>query len=119
MPITIQNTPGDGTFQAAITLPDAGHSVTIEGSVWPGAQGNPNVETPFTGSPLTAPTPPGSGFIYWIIEANQSTGALDMQQNTTGFPIANTAGCITIFQQTLSPSNTDDAEDPTDATPDQ
>ena len=119
MSLTITNTPGDGTFQAAIQLPDSGQNILVEGSIWPGATGDPNTETIFSGSPLTAPSPPGSGSIYWIIEVNQTTGALDIQQNTTGFPVTNSAGCITIFQQTLTSSNTDDALDATSVTPDQ
>jgi len=118
MGLTITNCPADNTFQATIALPDSGTSVSVTGCCNPsGVDGL--TDTAFTGSPLTAPTPPGSGIINWLIEFNTSTGALDILQNTTPgtFP-TNTAGCQTIFQQTLSPGQTDPSLNNTDVTPD-
>lgn len=119
MGLNISNQPADGTWVATIGLPDSGTTVTVEGSVNPGGIDG-LADTAMTGSPLTAPTAPGSGSIFWIIEANTTTGALDVQQNTTGFGnFVNTAGCVTIFAQTLVPGNTDESQNSTDVTSDQ
>lgn len=112
MPLTISNYPADNTFISSIQLPDSGTSILVTGAINPSTLG----EISFTGSPVTSPVAPASGFIYWLVEVNTTTGALDMQQSTTSFP-ANNAGCITIFQQTLAPSNTDPALVSTSVTP--
>lgn len=112
MPLTISNYPADNTFMSSIQLPDSGTSILVTGALNPSTPG----EVGFTGSPVTSPVAPASGSVYWLIEVNTTTGALDMQQSTTGFP-ANNAGCITIFQQTLMPTNTDPALVPTSVTP--
>lgn len=119
MPMTVTNAPGDGSFIASIQLPDTnGGNVLIGGSLNPNGVYNANTqEVTFTGSPLTAPVAPVSGTTFWLIEVNATTGALDVQSSSSGFP-ANTAGCFTIFQQQLTSVTTDDAENSTDVTPD-
>lgn len=116
MSMTVSNFPSDNTWTASIELPDSGTAITVTGAINPsGIDGL--TDTAMTGSPLTAPSPPGSGSIYWLIEVNTSTGALDILQSTSAFP-SNSAGCVTIFQQTLTSSTTDPALNPTDITPD-
>lgn len=118
MPLNITNSPANNTWIATVSLPDSGTSIIVTGATNPTGL-NGNLDISFTGSPLTAPTPPASGSIYWIIELNTVTGALNLQQNTTGFNnIVNTAGSVTIFQQVLTPGQTDPALVPTDLTPD-
>lgn len=120
MSTTISNIPGDGTFQANIELLDSGTSAIVQGALWPGATGNPNTETAMTGSPITTPTPPGAGLVYWIIQVDTLTvpGAVSVKQSTVAMPVSD-AGNILIFQQTLAPGNTDPALVATDVTPDQ
>ena len=116
MSMTITNAPADNKWQASIQLPDSGTTCNVTGCINPsGIDGS--TDTAMTGSPLTMPTPPGSGSIYWLIEVNTTTGALDILQSTSAMP-TNTGGCITIFQQTLTASTTDPAENATDVTPD-
>lgn len=116
MPLTILNTPADNLWQAAIQLPDSGTTVQVTGCINPSGI-NGQTDTNMTGSPLTAPAPPASGNTYWLIEVNTTTGALDILQSNTAMP-ANSPGCVTIFQQTLAPAQSDPALVPTDVTPD-
>ena len=117
MPLTISSAAGDNTWLASIGLPDSGTAVTLAGSCNPsGLDGSTDVAMSPTS--LTAPTPPGSGSIYWIIEANLTTGAVDIQQSTVSMPTGSGAGYQTIFQQTLTPATTDPSENGSDVTPD-
>ena len=117
MPLTISNTTGDGALDpyidSAIELPDTGTSVTVTGTVRPAG----GVSAVLNGSPLTSPAPPASGLVYWLIEANLTTGALTVLQSASAMPAVDT-GCVLLFQQTLSPGATDAALVPTDVTPD-
>lgn len=115
MPLTILNAPADNLWQCALQLPDSGTTVTVSGCVNPGGIDG-QTDTTMTPATLTAPTPPGSGSIYWLIEVNTTTGVVDILQSTTGFP-ANSVGCVTIFQQTLASGQSDPALVPTDVTP--
>lgn len=107
MPLTISNTPGDDSFQANIELADSGTSVVVSGALWPGSPGS-QIETALTGSPLTMPAAPATGFVYWAIEVNLTTGALVVIQSTVSSPVAD-PGCQIIFNQTLVPGSTDPA----------
>jgi hypothetical protein len=113
MAMTVSNNPQDGSFQAEIALPDSGTSVAVAGAINPSTPG----EVDFTGSPVTIPSPPGSGLIYYIIEASTTTGALQVKQSTSAFPTAD-AGNIIIYEDIVAPSNTDPALDPNLVTPD-
>lgn len=113
MSMTVSNIPQDGTFQAQILLPDSGTTVYVSGACSPGTSS----EVDFTGSPVTIPSPPGSGLIYYIIEANITTGALQVKQSTSAFPTVD-AGNLLIYQDIVAPSNTDPALDPNLVTPD-
>ncbi len=117
MGATFSNQTGDGLTSVLITtnisLPDAGSSVGIAGTVsTPG-----NAPVTITGSPVTVPSPPGSGSIYFIIQINTSTGAATVKQSTSATP-APDAGNTTVFADILLPSNTDLALDPSESTPD-
>lgn len=118
MPLTIGNLTGDGLtsdlIACSIEIPDSGTSYLVTGSVTPKG----GTAQAMTGSPITAPTPPGSGNIYWIIQVNTSTGALSIKQNTTGPAPSPDAGNDTIFTQTLASGVTDPALVATDVTPD-
>ncbi len=119
MPLTITNFTGDGIkddqIAGAIEVPDSGTSYSVTGTVTP-AGGS---AVAMTGSPLTAPSPPGSGNIYWIIQVNTTTGALSIKQNTSGPAPTPDAGNDVIFTQTLPAGLTDPADDPNaDVTPD-
>lgn len=117
--MTITNFPGDQSFISTIQLPDTnGGNVIVTGTLNPygSFSGYPQAVA-FTGSPVTAPTAPGSGSTCWLIEVNTTTGAVDVLSQASTFP-ANSAGCTTIFQQTLSSTTTDDALNSTDVTPD-
>lgn len=110
MPKTMGASSGDGVIDpfvsAELTLPDAGSSIVIEGSIKPiGA-----AEIAITGSPLTAPSPPGSGLIYWIIQVNTSTGAASIKQSTSSYP-APDASNVSMFNETLAPTDTNLAAD--------
>lgn len=115
MSMTIINAPADALWQAAIQLPDSGTTVTVAGCVNPGGIDG-LTDTTMSPATLTAPAPPGSGNIFWLIEVNSVTGALDVLQSTSAFP-ANSTGCVTIFQQTLSSGQSDPALVPTNVTP--
>lgn len=117
MPLTISNWTGDGPepiISTMIELPDSGQSVIIAGTVTPQG-GGPAVNV--TGSPLTAPAPPGSGSIFWVIQVNTTTGAASIKQSTVSMPVAD-SGNVVVFQQTLVPASTDEALVATDVTPD-
>ena len=113
MPLTILNAPGDATFISTILLPDSGTAITATGALNP----NTATEVAFTNTSLVSPAAPASGSIYWLIEVNTTTGALDILQSTVALP-ANTAGCVTIFQQTLTTGQTNPAAVSTNVTPD-
>lgn len=117
--ITIGNEPGDGSFEANIQLNDAnGGSIAVVGELNPeGTYPTYQQALRFTGSPLTAPTAPATGLNYWIIEVDTTSGALAIQQSVSG-PPANSPNAITIFSQIDAPSNTDDALNGTNDTPD-
>lgn len=117
MPVTISNYTGDGVndpiIATAIGLPDSGTSVSILGTVTPTGAAAITI----TGSPLTAPTPPGSGSIYWIIQVNTTTGVATVKQSTSAVPVAD-AGNLVVFTQTLVPGASDPALVATSVTPD-
>jgi hypothetical protein len=117
MPLTISNWTGDGivdpNIATAIELPDSGSSILITGTVT--ATGG--TRTSVTGSPLTAPSPPGSGSIFWLIQVHTGTGAATIKQSTVSMPAADATNVV-VFQQTLVPSSTDEALVATDVTPD-
>lgn len=100
---TIAFTTGDGIttpfITGAATLPDSGQVVNIEGSVIPLGGG----EVALIGTSVTVPAPPGSGFIYWIIQSDAS-GNMTIKQSTTGFP-APDAGNVVIFQDQMGPAD--------------
>jgi hypothetical protein len=117
MPLTISNWTGDGVkdpvIATSIQLPDSGTSVIIAGSVTP-TGGQP---VTVTGSPVTAPAPPGSGSVYWIIQVNTATGAATVKQSAVAMSAADSGNQI-VFAQTLVPGTTDEAANATDVTPD-
>lgn len=117
MPLTISNTTGDGIvtdyLDCDIELADSGMQVLIAGSI----QAAGGAKLAISGSPLTAPSAPGSGFIYWIIQVNTTTGVATIKQSTSSMPSAD-AGNDIVFQQTLGVGNTDSALVATDTTPD-
>lgn len=118
MPLTITNFTGDGVgsdaIHCSIEVPDSGTSYVVTGTVTP--KGGSAVS--MTGSPLTAPSPPGSGSIYWIIQVNTTTGALSIKQNGVGPAPTPDAGNDTIFTQTLPTGTTDPMLVTSDLTPD-
>lgn len=117
MPATISNFTGDGVtaprLDTFVQLPDTGATVLISGAVTP--IGGPQV--PITGSPLTMPTAPGSGSIFWNIQVDTGTGAATVQQSTLADPAPISTTSVVVFRQTLAVGNTDAALDVA-ATPD-
>jgi len=117
MPKTSCSFSGDGVaapmVQVSVALPDTGSSISIDGQVT--AVGGTPVA--ITGSPLTSPTPPGSGNIYWMIQVNSATGAATIKQSTSAMPTAD-AGNIQVFSDTMTPTDTNLAQDTATATPD-
>ena len=109
MPLTVINQTGDGTVAAlidtAVTLPDSGSVVQIDGRVTP--PGGATVQV--TGSPLTMPAAPGSGQIFWNIQVDTGTGAASVQQSTTADPAPISGTALVVFRQTLGATSTDPA----------
>jgi hypothetical protein len=99
---------GDGVLTPYIAcnvqLPDTATTIPVGGSYQAPRIGasTPGVQpyVPFTGSPITPPSVPGSGSIYWNCVLNTSTGALTVTQSTSAYPTP-AAGTIILFQQTL------------------
>ncbi len=117
MPLTISNTTGDGItvdyIDCDIELPDSGSIILFGGPLQPSG----GVKVSITGSPLTSPTPPGSGFIYWIIQVHTLTGLATIKQSTSSMPTPD-ASNDTIFQQTMGAGSTNEALVATNVTPD-
>ena len=115
MPSTISFATGDGLANpqifAQVAEPDSGSSIAIGGNV--NFQG---VSVSITGGPITAPSPPGSGSIYFIIQVNESTGLATMKQSTSAMPAAD-AGNVTVYSNILVPASTDIALDASAAEP--
>ncbi len=118
MSMTIANLTGDGIasdkIACAIELPDSGTSYLVAGTVQPVG----GTQVTITGSPVTAPTPPGSGYINWIIQVNVTTGALSIKQAANVPAPAPDAGNDVIFTQTLNAGAVDPALGVSDSTPD-
>jgi hypothetical protein len=118
MPLSITNTTGDGVndifVQTTLELPDSGTSVTISGTVKKPGLSAQSV----TGSPLTMPSAPGSGSIFWNVQVDLTSGAATVQQSTSADPPPINGNNFVVFRQTLVPGNTDPATVATDQTPD-
>ena len=101
MPKTIQDTTGDGItvpfVNFALTLPDAGGSITLEGQVSPAEM--PAIA--ITGSPLTGPAVPGAGSTWWIIQVNYTTGAATIKTSASATPTAD-ANNVAIFSDVVA-----------------
>lgn len=117
MPLTVIDVTGDGVVadlsDVAIQLPDSGTSVTISGRV----QAVGASSAAITGSPLTMPTAPASGSVFWNIQVDTVSGAASVQQSTSADPAPISQTARVVFRQTLSPSSTDPALTP-ESTPD-
>lgn len=109
MPLTASNYSGDGVttnkVDTYVQLPDSGTTVPVQGSVTL-IGGGP---APITGSPLTMPTAPGSGSIFWNIQVDGTTGAATVQQSTTADPAPINGNNVVVFRQTLLAGSTDPA----------
>lgn len=110
MPLTISNSTGDGVndilIRASVEFPDSGTTVNVDGQVQPIGGSLVTI----TGN-VTIPAAPISGSIFYIIEANLTTGALTVVQNVSGVPSADPNN-VTLTTQTLTPTTTDPALDP-------
>lgn len=110
MPKSIIDTTGDGVIvpyvQFALTLAAAGAPIQGEGNVTP--IGGSLV--PLTGFPLTAPATPASGFVYWILQVNTTSGLCSIKQSTIAPPVAD-AGNVAFFSQTISLADADLGQD--------
>lgn len=116
MPLTIGTATGDGVTRDLINvyvmLPDTnGGTVHVEGRVQRAGLASVQVL-----GDVTAPAAPGSGSIFWIIEADQGTGALTVLQSTVAMPAPDPTALL-LFQQTLAAGATDSALVSTDAEP--
>lgn len=84
--MTIGNYTGDGVVADLIdldlTLPDSGTSIVISGRVQRVGQ---TIQA-MTGSPLSAPVVPGSGYTGWIIQVDYTTGAASMKAASNAIP---------------------------------
>lgn len=114
MPMTITNfTDGEDKINCQIQLPDSGSAVQIQGEVLKGGLSPVQI----SGSPLTAPSPPGSGSIFWNIQVEGQTGVASVQQSTSADPPLNTLTSLIVFRQTLVSTSSDLAQTPS-STPD-
>ncbi len=108
---------GDGlnstSIRTAIELPDSGGNVKVEGDIQ--VVGAPQVS--INGSPLTAPAPPVSGFVYWIIQTDATSGAASIKQSTVAMPTPDPNGVL-LFQETMMSTDISLAADTTSASPD-
>lgn len=115
--MTVSNSTGDGVTSVkivtAVELPDSGSSVLASGTILDPAVGTAQT---ITGSPVAIPAAPGSGSIFYVIQASTTTGAATVKQSTSAVPVAD-AGNVVIFQQTLVPTSTSPALAPS-GTPD-
>lgn len=114
---TLSNFTGDGVnnplIQLNIALPDTnGGTITVVGVVQ--ATGGSKVNVNGT---VTAPAAPGSGSIYFLVEANTTTGALTLLQSTSSMPAVD-PGNVLVFSDILTTATTDLAQDPNEVTPD-
>lgn len=115
---TLTSRSGDGivtTFlDITLVLPDSGQSITVIGAI--GVPGN--ALAVFTGSPLTAPTVPGSGYTGWMIESTPQ-GALTLKQSANAIPAVD-AGQTLIWQDKVQSTDSSDLAlgDPAAQTPD-
>lgn len=87
MPRTLSLSTGDGIktpkVVAQIELPDSGQSIVISGTVQAPGQAIQSLDA---SSPLTAPSIPGSGSIFWQIQVDWTTGTASIIQSTTAYP---------------------------------
>ena len=117
MPKTVSDVSGDGVTMpyvaVSLTLPDVGSTIQGEGNFTPVG----GVSQPITGFPLTAPSPPGSGLIYWIIQVNTSTLVASVKSDVA--PVVPDAGNKQIFSQTLAPTDSSLSQDTSSATIDE
>lgn len=111
--ITLGGMSGDGAtvvFDAAYINIDSSNAVTVVGNITP-VGGAPMA---MTGSPLTAPAVPGANSVYWIIQANLTTGALSIKQatgasgNNSFFPAPDAGNSLIYQQETKSTDGTND-----------
>jgi len=110
MPLTISNVTGDGVsttmVQSAIEVPDSGTTVLVTGQII-----NPTAGTfPLSGSPLTIPAVPGSGSVFYILQASLTTGVVTVKQSPTAMPTVD-AGNTLLFSQSLVAGQADPALD--------
>ena len=117
MPLTITNQSGDGVtadlLDVSLQLPDSGTSVTLSGRVVvKGGAGQA-----ITGSPLTMPTAPATGSVFWNVQVDSISGAATVQQSTTADPAPISSTNRVVFRQTLTPTSNDAATTP-ESTPD-
>lgn len=117
MPKTLTNQTGDGVssplIQANIELPDSGQSVKVVGAVQ--AVGASLVA--ITGSPVTAPLPPGSGLTGWMIQVHTGTGAASVKSQASTVPVPDVSNVL-IYSDVLGPADANLAVDPDSVTPD-
>ena len=118
MPLTRTEASGDGLttpyVNYAIALPDTnGGAVQITGQVQQPGQAAQSI----TGSPLTAPTAPGSGSLYWNVNVDYTTGAASVQQSTSADPPPTATGLI-LYRETLNATTIATDLDLTQSTPD-
>ena len=117
MPKVIQFVEGNGiaddAYNLTIQIPDGNAgSARIEGTVT--AMGLQQVQVAV--SSTTLPGAPGSGFIYFNLQLDPTTGAVTLYQSTSAQPAAvlaadNVHYCRVIYNDVLSPTSTDPAYD--------
>lgn len=113
----MSNQSGDGVsadfIDAYLQLPDSGTSVLVTGRVQAVNFGSVNV----SGSPLTIPSAPASGSVFYNIQVDSVTGLATVQQSAVTDPSPINAASRVVFRQTLVPTSVDPATTP-EATPD-
>jgi hypothetical protein len=114
---TISDISGDGIstplIRFSMMLPETGAIVPITGSVE--SVGNPIVT--LTGSPITVPIAPATGLIYYILQANTTTGAVTVKQSVGAMPTADALN-QQIFSTILQTTDLNPALDADNITPD-
>lgn len=118
MSVTVTNQTGDGVlddlYSVALQLPDTDPgNITLVGQVQ--AVGQPAVTV--TGGPLTVPTTPASGQVFYNVQVDSVTGVATLAQDPAADPQPLTGTSRVVFRQTLSTTSTDPALTP-DSTPD-
>lgn len=61
------------------------------------------------GTPLTAPSIPGSGSTYWCVQVNTSSGVATIKTSSSSYPTAD-AGNVVVAQQQLQSTDTSVAQ---------